>query len=115
MVKLIFISLAAILVFGCGADSAEIDKLQKSNDVLQQKNDSLIPVMNEVNEELKNLRSGTDSPGSEYLPDMYRSPASSEYINVEEDAKNESDKNFKKSMDKLKTPRNTIPFDQSGH
>ena len=115
MVKLIFISLAAILVFGCGADSAEIDKLQKSNDALQQKNDSLIPVINEVNEELKNLRSGTDSPGSEYLPDMYRSPASSEYINVEEDAKNESTKKLKEQLEKRTTPSNTIPFDQSEH
>jgi len=111
MNKLIFISLAATLVFGCGDHSAEIDKLQKSNDALQQKNDSLNHVLNQVNEELDDLLSGIDSPGTEYVPDMYRSPASSEYVNVEEDAKNESDKSLKEQLDKRTTPSNTIPFE----
>jgi len=48
------------------------------------------------------LLSGINSPGSEY-------------VNVEEDAKNESDKNLKEQLDKLKTPSKTIPFDQSGY
>jgi len=108
----LFISLAAILVFGCGDHSAEIDKLQKSNDALQKKNDSLSHALNEVNEELDDLLSGIDSPRSEYAPDMYRSPASSEYINVEEDAKNESDKNLKEQLDKRTTPSKTIPFEE---
>ena len=102
MNKLIFISLAAILVFGCGDHSAEIEKLQKSNDALQQKTDSLNHVLNDENEELDDLLSGINSPGSEY-------------VNVEEDAKNESDKNLKEQLDKLKTPSKTIPFDQSGY
>lgn len=95
----LFISLAGILVFGCGEHSAEIDKLQKSTDVLQQKNDSLSHALNEVNEELDDLLSGIDSPGSEY-------------VNIEEDAKNESDKNLKEQLDKRTTPSNTIPFEE---
>ena len=99
MNRLIFISVAAILVFGCGEHSAEIDKLQKSNDALQKKNDSLSHALNEVNEELDDLLSGIDSPGSEY-------------VNIEEDAKNESDKNLKEQLDKRTTPSNTIPFEE---
>jgi len=99
MNRLIFISLAAILVFGCGDYSAEIKKLQKSNDALQQKNDSLNHVLNEENEELDDLLSGINSPGSEY-------------INVEEDARIAFDKNLKEQLDKLKTPSKTIPFEE---
>jgi|GEM_PF-2218530 len=123
MIKLIFISLLSILFLGCTEESkkkdellSKIEKLQKSNDALQKKNDSLNNALNEVKDEFDELifsqEQGIDSPGFEYMPYKYRSQAKNKYINVEEDAKSESDKNFKKSMDKLKTPRNTIPFEE---
>ena len=126
MIKLIFISLLSILFLGCTEESKEkdellfkIEKLQKSNDVLQKKNNSLSNALNEVKDEFDELifsqEQGIDIPGFEYMPYYYRSQANNKYINVEEDAKSESDKNFKKSMDKLKTQRKTTPFDQLGH
>ena len=112
-----------MLFFGCSEQPKEkeellnkIEKLQKSNDVLQKKNDSLSNALNEVKDEFDELifsqDQGIDSPGFEYMPYKYRSQANNKYINVEEDAKSESDKNFKKNMDKLKTPINTIPFEE---
>jgi hypothetical protein len=126
MIKLIFISLLSILFLGCTEEFKEkdellskIEKLQISNVALQKKNDSLSNALNEVKDEFDELifsqEQGIDSPGFKYMPYKYRSQANNKYINVEEDAKSESDKNFKKSMDKLKTPRKTTPFDQSGH
>ena len=123
MNTLLTISVVSILFFGCSEQPMEkeelpnkIEELQKSNDVLQKKNDSLSNALNEVKDEFDELifsqDQGIDSPGFEYMPYKYRSQANNEYINVEEDAKSESDKNFKKNMDKLKTPRNTIPFEE---
>ena len=123
MIKFIYFILISNLLIGCSDSSSEkdellskIEKLQKSNDVLQKKNDSLSNALNEVKDEFDELifsqEQGIDSPGFEYMPYKYRSQANNEYINVEEDAKNKSDKNFKKRMDKLKTPSNTIPFEE---
>ena len=123
MKTLLTISVVSILFFGCTEQPKEkeellnkIEELQKSNDVLQKNNDSLSNALNEVKDEFDELifsqDQGIDSPGFEYMPYEYRSQANNEYINVEEDAKRESDKNFKKNMDKLKTPRNTIPFEE---
>lgn len=122
MNKLITISVISILFFGCTEESDEkyelldkIEELQKSNDAFQKKNDSLSNALNEVKDEFDELifsqEQGIDSPGFEYMPYKYRSQANNKYINVEEDAKSESDKNFKKRMDRLTIPSNTIPFE----
>tara|TARA_B100001564_G_C20507731_1_gene609182 strand:- start:46 stop:825 length:780 start_codon:yes stop_codon:yes gene_type:complete len=58
---------------------------------------------------LSSCSSDPDSPGKEYMPDMYRSPAIEPYVDYGE-IRGRENKEVKKQLSARQTPKYTIPF-----